>query len=92
MFVVEKNRLEIAKRLGIKVKANSDTPGIFVNTGNDKRKLGIEELFPELIELKEYSFSINYNNVSVVSDGKEVSFAIPDNQTFTKSELLVGAS
>ncbi|MDR9793736.1 hypothetical protein P4S80_17080 [Aeribacillus composti] len=87
---MEKNRIDIAQRLGIKVKIKSETPGIFINDENGKRKVNIEELFPEFKELNQYNLTVK--NVDAFSIDKEKTLFAPVSQTFSKSDLLVGAS
>lgn len=56
-----KDQAKIAKKLGLKVKESSETPGIYVNDGFGKRKLNINEIFPEFKDLDKEDFSINSN-------------------------------
>ena len=62
---MEKNRVEIAKRLGINIKTDSETPGIYFNDGKGKKETMLEELFPELQELNQQSFTVTSESMSV---------------------------
>ncbi|SOB90459.1 hypothetical protein SAMN05880501_101164 [Ureibacillus xyleni] len=64
-----KSRTEVAVRLGIKVKTNSEAPGIYINNGNGIRKVEIEELFPEFKVLNHSSFPMErelLNNGAII--------------------------
>ncbi|EIJ82285.1 hypothetical protein PB1_05125 [Bacillus methanolicus PB1] len=90
----EKNFIERAAKLGIKVKFNSDTPGMFFVSGNEKKAVTFERLFPEVFNESlenEESFSLPGLTVDVQPKESHVKI-IKSTNVYIANSQIIGAA